>query len=413
MHIELVVIGNEVLSGFTVNTNAAFIGKELLGQGYRLSRQIVIPDDPEVMREEIAQALERSDLVITTGGLGPTIDDITRTIAAELFDSDFIYNEEIAKDIKARFKSNHPAIEDQATVPRKAQVFINPIGTAPGLILRDETSTLMMFPGVPVEMKPMFVDQGLPYIKQHFPLSRQIYRKALHLFELPELAVDPMLRKLKEKYPEIDFGIYPSLGHLSVLLTVEAENKQQAEKILEQPYLDLEREFATNCFHAHSGLLEEAVQHTFIENEWTLSVAESCTGGALSSRLTEQPGASKYFLGSVVSYANKMKENVLKVPEEIIRKHGAVSAEAAASMVEGILKLTGSDFALAVTGIAGPDGGTPEKPVGTVWCAVCRKGQKPRTWKHQARGTRQMIITWSVNSLLSRLLVYIRETSLL
>jgi len=417
MRAELVVIGNEVLTGFTVNTNAAFIGQQLMKAGYLLTQQTVVPDHADLLSEVLSQALERSDLVITTGGLGATIDDITRQVAAKLFGSDFTYDETVADDIARRYKKYlsimQDTLKDQATVPSKAKVLLNPVGSAPGFIFQEDNKTLVMLPGVPNEMKPMLTEQVIPFMLEAFPLSVRSYRKTLHLFELPELSVDPLLRELDEKYPEVNFAIYPALGTLTLHLTTEAESEEKAMRILDEPYCEIETRFATNCFHSESGILEEAVHHMFIENQWTLSVAESCTGGSVSSRLTQLPGASEYFLGSVVSYANDVKTKILGVPEQLIQEKGAVSQEVVEKMVEGVIRITGSDFAVAVSGIAGPSGGTPEKPVGTVWCAVCRKGETPHTWKISARGTREMIIFRSVNSLFSNLLLYAKETSLL
>lgn len=417
MRVELVVIGNEVLTGFTVNTNAAFIGQELLKKGYLITQQTILPDKEDLLMTGLLEALNRSDLVITTGGLGPTIDDITRQAAALLFDSEFAYDENVASDISNRFKQYlsrmEDTIKDQATVPSKAKVLLNPVGTAPGFIFEENKKTLIMLPGVPNEMKPMLVEQVIPYILKSFPQETRTYRKMLHLFELPELSVDPVLRKLKGKYPEVQFAIYPSLGLLNVHLSIEAESEEKAMKVLANPFTELEMNFATNCFNSPSGTIEEAVHHIFIENQWTLSVAESCTGGSVASRLTKLPGASAYFLGSVVAYANPVKTEILRVPEKLIAEKGAVSKEVVEKMVEGVLQKTGSDFAMAVSGIAGPAGGTPEKPVGTVWCSVCRQGQSPHTWMIHARGNREMIITRSVNSLFSNLLLYAKETSLL
>ncbi|MFQ5728864.1 MAG: CinA family nicotinamide mononucleotide deamidase-related protein [Waddliaceae bacterium] len=413
MAIELVVIGNEVLSGFTVNTNAAFIGQKLLRKGYVLSRQVTLPDDKSILQEGLQEALQRSDVVIATGGLGPTVDDVTRQTAAELFGSDFHFSEEVAQDLTHRYGQGFPTLQDQATVPSKAKVLLNAIGTAPGLIFSDKKKTLLLLPGVPNEMKPMFIEQVIPYLQEHFPLETKPYRKTIHLFEIPEFAVDPFLRDLKDKYPHVEFGIYPSQGLLMIQLTTTAADEEAAMKQLDPPYVEIEVKFASNCFESELGRIEEAVHHVFIENQWTLSFAESCTGGNVASRVTQLSGASEYFLGAIVSYANSLKSSLLEVPESLIEEKGAVSEEVVAAMVEGVLKRTGSDFALAVSGIAGPAGGTPQKPVGTVWCAVCRKGEKPHTWKLQAQGTRQMIIARSVNSLLSNLLIYTKETSLL
>lgn len=407
MRLELIVIGNEVLAGQTVNTNLATIGKFLGEEGYALSRETVLTDDHQSLLQGFTHALERSDLVIATGGLGPTLDDITRKAAAEIYDSSFHYDETVADALIERFGHRFPTIKDQATVPSKAKVLHNPVGTAPGLIFEGDKGVLILLPGVPSEMRPLFSEQVIPYLCKKFPLKEKVFRKGLHIFELPEHAVDNVLRVLQEKYPRVDFGIYPCLGIVSVTLSVFASDEKDAEKQLHPPFIELEREFATNCFESETGFVEEAIQHLFIEKEWTLSCAESCTGGALSASITQHPGSSEYFLGSVISYANSIKTDILGVPALLIEEKGAVSEEVVLKMAEGALKLTGSDFSLAVSGIAGPSGGTEEKPVGTVWCAIAHRDAPPKVWKvKKFLAPRHMIITRSVNALLSNLLIY-------
>lgn len=413
MKIELVVIGNEVLTGFTVNTNASFIGKELFKAGYFLGKQTILPDTEDVLAEGLGKALHESDLVITTGGLGPTLDDITRKIVARLFKSDFIFSPDVANDLELRYGKDFPTITDQATVPEKAKILMNSVGTAPGFIFEESGKAMILLPGVPSEMKQMMQFQALPYILERFSLKSRVYKQSLYFLELSEHALDPALRELSMQYPHVDFGIYPSLGFLSLSLGIKAQTEKDAMRELSQPLSTLQSLFATNCYASENGLLEEAVHHAFVENQWTLSIAESCTGGQAAARLTKLPGASDYFLGSVVPYSNQLKTGILGIPKELIEKNGAVSPEVVAKMAEGVQKISGSDFSLAVTGIAGPAGGTLEKPVGTVWCAVCRKGEPPYIWKLQGRGTREMIIERSVNSLFSHLLLYIKKTSLL
>lgn len=409
MNVELIVIGNEVLAGHTVNTNLAFIGKELDRAGYTLKRETVLSDSNEALKQGFAEALDRNDVVITTGGLGPTIDDVTRLAAAELFESEFKLDLSVLDDLHRRFGDKFPTLKDQATVPVKAKVMPNSVGTAPGLIFQGERGTLILMPGVPSEMRPMLTDQVIPFLQETFPLTEQVYRRALHIFELPESVVDEVLRKLQEKYPVVDFGIYPGMGIVSVTLAVNGKSEAEAQAILQQPYSELETHFATNCFESENGQIEEAVQKLFIEKGWTLSCAESCTGGAVASRITQHPGSSGYFLGSIVSYANEVKTAALNVPEEMIEEHGAVSGEVVKQMVKGALELTGSDFALAVSGVAGPGGGTEQKPVGLVWCAVQHKNGEPHVWKLNHYWPRHLVIIRSVNALLSNLMTYSKQ----
>ena len=394
MKIEIVTIGTEVVRGFTVNTNVAYISQELLKAGFVVSRHTTLPDEATALREGLQDALERSDLVITTGGLGPTQDDITRNIAAKLFDSDFHYDEEVAEDLKRRFSEKLPTLKDQATVPSKAEVMKNPVGTAPGFIIKN----LIMLPGVPNEMKSMFTKQVLPYINSHFPSEKPAHCKVLNLVKVFEFQVDPFLRELNQKYPDVEFGIYPALGLLSIHLSTD--------KALEKPYQELVQKYAPYMYESPSGKIEEAIQLLFIKNGWTLSVAESCTGGSIAAQLTRIPGASDYFLGSLVVYSNELKTQLLNVPADLIKEKGAVSEECVNAMVSGLLQTTVSDFGIAVSGIAGPAGGTPERPVGTIWAAIVKKGNTIRSWKMQLKGNRDTIIDYSVNAVLGELLRY-------
>jgi len=390
MQIELIGIGNEVLRGFTINSNGAFMAQELLREGFCPSRHTVLPDDPKQLKRGLDEALLRADVVITTGGLGPTRDDITRTAAAELFGSDFYHDETIAKDIIRRYGGDHPSIEDQATVPTKATPLLNTVGTAPGLIFTDSRGTLILLPGVPAEMEALFLDQVIPYLKKHYSPER-LSVKEIHLFGLPEVAIEPTLREINDAYPDVEMGIYPSYGVVTVRLVCKDATR------LEKPYQRLCQEFASHRFT--SKTLEEAIHTLFIEKGITLSVAESCTGGSVAARLTQLSGASNYFLGSVVAYANDVKVQVLGVSQKTLNEHGAVSEEVVSQMALGSLDITKSDYALAVSGIAGPTGA----PVGKVWCAVAKKGEKPHAWEILARGNRSVIITRSVNALLGEL----------
>lgn len=404
MNIEVVAIGNEILAGHIVNTNAAYISQQLLKEGYRVTRHTVMPDDRDCLYQGLKEALQRNQFVITTGGLGPTCDDVSRNVAAELFESDFIYNEEIAADLLHRYGNSLPTLENQATVPRKATLLKNSAGTAPGLIFKSEKTSLIMLPGVPGEMRAMF-GQVLEYLKKDVIEKTHLFSKHLQLFNICEATPDVILRQLMIEFPNVEFGIYPAQGTLRINLSVASSEEIVAEKILNLPYQRIATEFAPFLYEAPSGKLEEAILQRFVQKKLTLSAAESCTGGSLSAHLTQIPGASQYFLGAIVAYSNTQKIQLLGVPEQLIREKGAVSAEVVTAMLKGLLERTGSDYGVAVSGIAGPTGGTPEKPVGTIWNAAGRKGEKPHIWQIKAIGSREMIIEKSINALLSELLI--------
>lgn len=391
MQIEIVAIGTEVVTGTTVNSNAAFISHKLLEAGYRVSRHSVLHDDPTTLKEDLTTILNRSDLVITTGGLGPTHDDITREVLADLFNSEFSFDETVASDLSKRY-TNLTSLNDQATVPSKAKVLINPLGTAPGFIFEQDHKSLICLPGVPAEMKAMFEKYVLAYLKERFNAQINTYRTEFNLLETSESEVDPFLRESKKQNPEVEFGIYPRYGTVSVHLWIQSNDKNEALRKLNAASEVIKSNFGARFFESASGSIEEAIHLLFNEKNWKLSVAESCTGGTIAARLTRLPGASNYFQGSVVAYSNSWKENFLNVPTKLLTQHGAVSEEVVKAMAKGLLEKSESDFVVAISGVAGPTGGTLEKPVGTIWIAVGEKSGEIHAWKLHRRGNRDIII---------------------
>ncbi len=355
MSIEIAAIGNEVLRGMVVNTNGAYLGRRLDEEGWTVFRQITLPDERAALTEGLDEALIRSSIVIATGGIGPTLDDITHECASTLFSS--------------------PGI------PLK-----NPIGTAEGYYFKEEKKLLFLLPGVPQEMEAMFEQEVLPLL----PLQKKEHRLKLHFSMLRENEVDPFLREMK-----VEAGIYPSYGSLTVVL--RGSDLREIEKGKEK----LKKEFSSYYYESPSGTLEEAIQEWMIKNNKTLACAESCTGGFLSSQLTAIPGASNYFLGSIVSYSNSLKNKLLHVSSETLNSKGAVSSETVHEMWKGVLQATGADFGVAVSGIAGPSGGTSEKPVGTVFYAIGFKGKTPEVGTFHFKGPRHLVILRTARRLLA------------
>ncbi len=409
MHIEVIAIGNEILSGVTVNTNATFISQELFKAGFGVHRHLVLADDEVELKAGLKESIERSSLVITTGGLGPTCDDVTRQFVAELAESKFVFSEEVALDLRRRYGNRLISLEDQATVPEKAQVLLNTVGTAPTLILKVKKALLIVMPGVPNEMEPMMRDQVIPFLLRTFPVKQRIYREVFSLVHLPESAVDPLLRQLVIKDPELKVGIYPSQGTLMVHLGIAAPSEAAAKCRLANPREELTKAFGANMFNSKHGLIEEAVHERLLAMGKTLCIAESCTGGALQARIVSQAGASEYFLGGVVAYSDALKERILGVPKSVLQTKGAVSGEVVGEMVKGVLAITGADYGVAVSGIAGPAGGTPEKPVGTVWGAVGKKDGEIKTFQFPAGSSRKAIIARSVTRLLGELFFFLKN----
>lgn len=382
---EIISIGDELLRGATLNTNAKFISEKLEKIGFHITRQTTIADHHDTIVETLSESLSCSPLIIATGGLGPTLDDVTKSAAAELFDSPLEYNEEVARDLKSRYP-HLKSLENQATLPKKAMILPNKLGTAVGLVLHSGKSLLILLPGVPPEMEALLIEEVLPFLQKTFTLSSAKQEALLHFAGIAESMLDPFLRELKTRFPSLKIGIYPANG----LVTVRIEGQPH---LLHSTIQEIDSNFGEFRFESSDGTIESAIQELFLQKKLTLSLAESCSGGDLSSRLTHKAGSSQYFLGSVVAYSNTLKEKILGVPKETFNTYGAVSKETALAMAEGIQALTGSDFAISVTGIAGPTGGTAEKPVGTIYIGIKQKGAVAICKHvHAVSGSRAMII---------------------
>jgi nicotinamide-nucleotide amidase len=397
MQIEVIAIGDEILRGTTVNSNAALICTELFRQGFLVSRQTVLPDAEELLEAGLKEALARSDLVIGTGGLGPTCDDHTRSAAARLFSAEMVFNEALAEDLRTRFGKDLESATDQATVPKGAHLLSNRIGTASGLVLSKESKRLVLLPGIPSEMQAILTEELIPYLLKTMPGVVQVTCVQVHLCHLFESLVDPTLRALSQSYPSVQVGIYPTLGFLTVVLQgTDSSSVHQFEA-------ELKARFSSYVFSSPKGKIEEALHGWFVREKKTLALAESCTGGQIAAQLVSIPGASDYFLGSLVTYSNSMKCEILGVSEHAIKKSGAVSRETALEMLSGVFQRTGADYALAITGIAGPSGGSAEKPIGTMWAALGARGESPEVGTFLVKGNRQMQMLAASNHLLCAL----------
>jgi len=364
MAIEVISIGNELLSGSVLNTNVAIMGQRFLSHGFAIDRVTLLPDDFSLLKEGIKEAMRRSAYVITTGGLGPTGDDLTRDVIAELFQRPLICDRDVAEDLIKRFTSNFSTLQNQTKVPQGSTVLYNPIGTAPGFILTHKKSTLIALPGVSMQMEAM-LSSVVPYLEKSCP--KNFYSTSLYLCLLVEEQVDPFLRTLEKEYSGLQIGICPSLGVLA--LFVRAPNITTLNRVVEK----ITQSFSSYLFSTVSKRIEERIQEWMIAHKKSLVCAESCTGGHLSARLTAISGASSYFLGGVVSYSNSLKISLLHVSPESLRSYGAVSREVVIEMAQGALALADADYSLAISGIAGPCGGSDDKPVGTVWGAIATK----------------------------------------
>lgn len=405
MKIELLAIGDEVLAGKTVNTNGAYLASRFWEEGVLVSYHQVVPDDPSVIEKVLAQIFARSDFVITVGGLGPTKDDRTREVIAKFFETELVFHQEVYDRLIKRFSKGKKGVENQAMQPKGSRLFYNDVGTAPGVWLEKGGKTLVMLPGVPSEMKALWEEQVFEEVLKKVDGNHREGRRFLSVCTIPEIVVDETTDSLLKEFPDVRYGIYPDLGLVQLVL------KSQNQKSLENAQNKLAQEFGPKVFSKDvKGTIEGSVHEKLIQEGKTLSLAESCTGGAIASRITSQSGSSNYFLGGVVSYSNQAKHSLLGVEESTLKKHGAVSEETAKEMVLGALDAFDSDYALSITGIAGPDGGTEEKPVGLVYGGVGKKGEEPLIWKLHMKTSRLSVIRATVNYALSKLWLKLNES---
>jgi nicotinamide-nucleotide amidase len=372
MELELVTIGTELLLGFTVDTNSAFLGQTLAAIGVRITRRTSVADEPAAVAAAVADALARSRLVITTGGLGPTRDDLSKNVVAELFGLPLEFQPEIWDAIVERFARMGRKLSDrnrcQAEVPRGATVLPNPRGTAPGLWIRGALGEVIMLPGVPAEMRGLVNGEVVPRLAARTGGS-VIRSRVLRTTGIAESSLAERLERVEQTLAPLTLAYLPSLEGVDLRLTNWHGTPEEAERRLEESAGRLRAAIADHVYGEGEQDLAEVSVALLRERGWTLAVAESCTGGMLGERLTTVPGASAIFLGGVIAYHDGVKRE-LGVPARILERHGAVSEETVLAMAIAARQRFGATAAVAISGIAGPSGGSPEKPVGTVWIGV-------------------------------------------
>ncbi len=373
MNVELINTGSELMLGRVLNTHQQFLCRRLADLGHVVTRQVAVADTGSEIQNAVREALTRADLVITTGGLGPTSDDITRELIAELLGKKLVADEKILAHIELFFAKRNrprpPKTSVETFVPEGAEVFLNQFGTAPGLAMKIENDRwLVMLPGPPRELRPMFDNQITPLLKREFAdeifICRTLRSSGVGESRVEEM-VSPDLQSLVSQGLEIGYCARP--GSVDVRLTASGA---AAEKLVQAGESSVRKNLGTHIYGLDDVEIEAVVIGLLRSKKKTLALAESCTGGNLAHRLTNVPGASEVFLGGVVSYANVVKEKFVGVSAETLQQHGAVSEAVAQEMALGARENFDADFALAVTGIAGPSGGSPEKPVGTVFIAL-------------------------------------------
>ncbi len=368
MRAEIIIVGDEILEGLIAEANAQYLCAVLSEWGFRPRRIITVGDDLEAIVEALKDSFSRSDLVIVTGGLGPTPDDLTREAAARAFGLPLRRHEGYLEQIRKKFQErNLPFTEAEeafALLPQGAKILPNPVGLC-GFKLEIDGRHLFFLPGVPKEVRATVQVSLLPFLQGAG--VRGMVQRVIKCFGLTEGQAKELLRDLRGPFK---IAYLPHLPELHIKVRVEASCQREAQGILQDVVDEIRRRLGINAFGMDEDTLEGVLGGLLKERGFTLAVAESCTGGLVAHRITQVPGSSEYFLGGVVSYSNESKERELGVPGEVIRVHGAVSAECASAMAEGVRLRFGSTFGISTTGIAGPAGGTPEKPVGTVFIAL-------------------------------------------
>jgi nicotinamide-nucleotide amidase len=370
---EIIAIGSELLTPFHSDTNSLWLTERLNSIGIEVKLKTIVGDDEPRLEEAIKDALRRSHVIISTGGLGPTEDDITRKVFSRVLKRPLILNEEILKRIRDLFESRGMQMalnnERQALVLRDAMVFDNTKGTAPGMLISDGDKRIILLPGPPREMKPMFENQAMP-ILQKMSHGLRIKRIMLKVAGMSESACDDQIAPIYSKYTNPSTTILFNNAELQIHLTATAMTDEECDRLLQELSDKIQDKLGFNVFSVQGESLEEVVARWLRIKQITIATAESCTGGLLAQRLTDIPGSSDYFLQGVVSYSNPSKTDLLGVSAELIEAKDAISAEVAEAMAVGIKKRSGATIGVSITGIAGPAGGTPERPVGLVYIGL-------------------------------------------
>ncbi len=372
MVVEILAIGTELLIGDITNTNASYISKKMSEHGFDVLYHSVCGDNRKRLTETVLHALERADILITTGGLGPTYDDISMEVCASAVGLDLVENKQVVEELKSYFaKTGRVMTENnmkQALVPEGATVFHNNFGTAPGACIEKDGKIIILMPGPPREMKPMLDTQVLPYLSKY--TGKVLVSSNVNILGMGESAVEDVLYELMTKSKNPTLAPYVTAGEVRIRVTASGKTEDEARALVDDTVNKVRERLGSVVYDVDS----ESVQHTLVrllrEKHLTIATAESCTGGMVSEYLTQVPGASEVFGFGVCTYANEAKMKMLGVNKETLEKYGAVSEQTAMEMAKGIKELSDADIALSLTGIAGPGGGTDEKPVGLVYLGV-------------------------------------------
>ncbi len=393
---EIITVGTELLLGQLVDTNTAIIAGALAEIGIDVYRETSVGDNEARIAQAVSEALERADVVICAGGLGPTVDDLTREAVATATGNPLELDQAVVEDLRAFFTSlgrqMSPNNARQAMFPKGAEVLENPHGTAPGFALPVGEKIIVVMPGPPREMEPMLRDHVLPLLERTFDLHSTIVTRVLRTTGVSESEIDARIADLFRSGINPSIAVLAHVGEVHVKITAKASTRETALALIDLLEAEIRRRLGDCIFSSDGSSLPEALGKELRARGWSIATAESCTGGLVGSMITAVPGASDYYRGGVVAYSNEAKTNLLDVAAELIDLNGAVSEQVASAMAVGAKTALRADLALAVTGIAGPDGGTDEKPVGLVYLAVAGVDGELQTKRLRIPGNRDGII---------------------
>ena len=395
MKAEIITIGTELLLGQIVDTNSRWLAERLAEIGIDLYYKTTVGDNAERVKSAVQQSISRADLVITTGGLGPTQDDITREVVADALGRNLVKNKAALEEIKSYFSETGRQMTEnnvtQAFLPKGAKIINNDNGTAPGFLIDNGDTIITSMPGVPMEMKAMMSDFIIPYLQAEYQLDEEVIQsRVIKTCGIGESSLEDKIDDILRKQTNPTIAPLASQGEVKIRLTAKANTEEEAQKLIAAQEEELKERIGDYIYGYDDDSLEEVIANLLWEQELTVATAESCTGGLIGDRLTKVPGSSRYFDRGVISYSNQAKIDLLGVNKATLERYGAVSEETAREMARGIRDKAKVDIGLATTGIAGPGGGTEEKPVGLVYLALAREDEV-EVYKRIFKGHRRRV----------------------
>jgi len=412
--ITVICLGSELLDGNIIDTNSKFIARTLQKHGFRVRKIITIPDEEEIILKTFEEEFQSSNLLITTGGLGPTFDDITISTLAKFFKIKLSFNrfayENIAKYFKSKKRKIQKRHKAQAFLPQGCKIVVNRVGVCPALFLENEKKAILSMPGVPAEMEGMFESSVIPFFrrKYHAKVNREVL---IRTTGASEIVIESRVLKFVKKYQSesVSFGIYPRLMEVCLKIKVSTDTVEKTERKLKKLKKISSEILKKNIYGYDDDTLASVLAELLLENRKTISIAESCTGGWISKALTDIPGVSKSFMGGVVVYRNEAKIQTLGVLSAALKKYGAVSSQIAGQLARNVRDKFGSDYGISVTGIAGPTGGSKEKPVGLVFIGIASP-QESKTFRFRFAGDRGQVREKTVKAALFCLINWLKES---